>query len=300
MEEPTYLNTPIIKTETGVDYDGSQFITYSEKDHHHGDFLFQDSTIDMDFFNRQKEFVEGLTKPDLDILFSYTKNGAYLINYYLRHSITDQQLFDYTKKFQGDIGPIKQTEITLQNIRPSVKAYVESFERVFNKVPRLTKPLRLFRGLIPRDHYDPRKDGLLSPTLDYWSTTYAPNDSSAPDIFTEGSCCMIEIVATPGVRVLWVEPFSHHKEEREIILDRNVNLKLSSCATHKWKNDYDTDKIEVYDFEVSATIGPIQRVSEFVFETCSFITKRLTGRGKTTRKHRKHPLHPPFPPFAFT
>jgi len=289
MEEGAVFKlTPTIKTQTGVDYEGKEFTAFPEEEYHHGDFLFQDTAIDMNFFDKQKQFIESLSKPELDILFSYTKNGAYLINYYLRYQSTDQELLDYIKKFSSDIGPVRLSEVTLENVRATIKLYVQSFEKVFNKVPRLTSPLRLFRGLVPTKYHDPRKDGLTSPTLDYWSTTYAPTDSSAPDAFTHGSCCMVEIVATPGVRVLWVEPFSHHKEEHEIILDKNVKLKLTGCATQKWRSDI-VEEIESYEFEVSAMIGPIQRVSEFVFETCSFITKRLTGKGKKTKKH------PPLP-----
>jgi len=297
MENEIILKTPIVKNQiTNINYKSIDLITYSEKDYSHTDFLFQDSAMDIDYFTKQKEFIESLTIQEKDILYSYTRNGAYLINFYLRYpNVTTQQLFDYTDQimffrpyniFQG-IRPISQKDLTLENIKQIVKLYVDSFEKIFNRLPLTTKPLRLFRGLKPSDTYDPRKYGILTPTLDYWSTTYAPTNSTATHTFTGEDCCMLELLVKPGVRLLWVEPFSQYEEEHEIILDKNVQLKLTSCGNQKHTSDYERN-ITVFEFEVSPPpISPVQKVYEFMANTCSFVAKRLTGRGRKTKRKTK-------------
>jgi len=204
----------------------------------HSDTLHQDTTLDMGYFDKQKEFIGALTPEERLILASYTYYGDRIINTMLRGGWTPASLMAYlpivytsTAKatFTSILGPLN--ELNEENCIERITAYCDRFRTVFNKVPVLTTPMRLFRGIEANDTFNPGTQEMVSPTMDYLSSTYDPFQTPM-NTYTGTACCAYEFIVHPGVRALWIEPISRFPGEGEIVIDRNV-IVVNGCRTTK-------------------------------------------------------------------
>jgi hypothetical protein len=202
----------------------------------HSDTLHQDTTLDMTYFRDQKAFLDTLLPEERLILKSYTYYGDGLINTMMRGGWTPASLMAHlqvaytrTDAFKTILGPLDK--LNEENCMARVTTYIERFQTVFNKVPVLTKPLRLFRGINPNEAFNPGVQEMSSPTMDYLSTTYDPIYTLL-NSYVGKECCAYEFIVHPGVRALWIEPISKFPGEAEIVIDRNV-IVVNGCRNTK-------------------------------------------------------------------
>jgi hypothetical protein len=109
--------------------------------------------------------------------------------------------------------------------------YVKKFQDLMKRVPPVTTPFRVFRGVAPED--DEIK---VYPLRGFSSTSYDPFTASI-DIFTnqESKCCVMDITLEKDVRALWIEPISHFEQEREILIDStNVSTVIDKTPSRKY------------------------------------------------------------------
>jgi len=218
------------------EYDGQSVHVTLFSGLNHSDTLFQDTTLDMGYFDDQKAFLDGLTPEQRLILASYTYYGDGLINTMMRGGWTPSSLMAHlqvaytrTDTFTTILGPLNQ--LNEENCMDRVTTYIERFQTVFNKIPVLKKPLRLFRGIEANDTFNPGTQEMVSPTIDYLSSTYDPFNTPM-NTYTGDTCCAYEFIVHPGVRALWIEPISRFPGEGEIVIDRNV-IVVNGCRNKK-------------------------------------------------------------------
>ena len=259
----------------------------------------QDADLDMGWFKEQLAFLKSLTPADRDLLRSYSRTGDEVINTVLQGGTLETakpMLLEVLKKLKrpvkakpvvevidasGDrrlrsvpIGEVVRpynlfsskplSEINESNIVEVAQDYVRRFIAVFERVPVLTKPLRVFRGVIP-----PPCQRRVFPLRGFSSTTYDPFSASL-NTFTEDMCCVMDIVLEPGVRALWIEPISHFEMEREVLVDSR------SVTTEIPKDPIRSTIVFVKRSSEVATPGKEKPISMDVFK-CTVKPKEPTG-----------------------
>ena len=269
----------------------------------HNTSLYQNSSIDINYFTKQKEFIDNLSEDDKLLLASYTHFGDRIINNFLRKIWTEKTLLaflnEHVKLMEHDtfskLLGVSIDLITEQDVMKIIGDFVEKFRKVFMKVPILEKPLRVFRGIEVDSTFDPRKGGIPSPTIDYLSTTYDPYESPL-QLYSGESCCIYEIVINKGVRALWVEPMSKYPLEREIIIESNVVI-YNGCRKYKnltygvYKNHnyaLETRQIEVFEFEIKPYTPPITLTGSFKNALGIIYSKFCGRRGVTYKRQRSN------------
>ena len=211
----------------------------------------QDADLDIEWFKAQLAFLKGLTTDERKLLRSYTRNGDEIINEILRGNPDVRNLMRIVNKLKTPTNRFENTEvddegtriqllegktittrdnlfaptpldsINEKNVIQLATRYTNEFRKVFEKVPVLTKPLRVFRGVDPDDEIK------VFPLRGFSSTTYDPF-SAHVESFANPKCCIMDIVLQPGVRALWIEPISHFDNEREVLVDSiNVTTTIS-------------------------------------------------------------------------
>lgn len=254
----------------------------------------------MDYFREQLEFIQSLTEREQFIVKTYTFWGAYVINNLFRFNWGAQEVIDWIDEHRDDFKrrfnifePIPLDSINKENCLKIAKDYVSEFNTIFAKAPVMSVPMRLFRGIQPTPKFDPRRVNVVSPTVEYLSTTYSTYERTL-DIFAGDPCCIMEFMVQPGVRTLWVEPVSIHPYEAEIVLDKGVAL-YNSCrpkdknlAYEDWDNDEygvsDRD-INVFEYEVRPYKSLVKRVFRMLCGVRGGTRKNHKSRG--SRKPRK-------------
>ena len=273
----------------------------------HNHDVIQNTSFDSNYFIEQKEFIESLTETEKSILASYTQYGDRLINNISRKKFNETNLFAYIKNiqdkedFKNVFKHIFTKPLTKENCYSEVLRYIKLFQKLFQKVPPLKKAIRVFRGIYTDDNFDPRKQGIESPTYDFLSTTYDPYNSSLNN-FSGSECCIMEFIIQPGVRAFWIQPISYYVHEMEIIIENNVTLyngcrKFKSLMIdHTYNNDtnknnnhtnennsVDFRKIEVFEFEVKPYVSFIKKVTNV---TRRILSKLCDVRGVTRKRNR--------------
>jgi hypothetical protein len=264
----------------------------------HESDVFQNTSVDINYFKDQKNFIKSLNEGDRNILVSYTKYGDRLINGMLRKIWNKSTIFDYIteKKKEEDFNKvfkdIFKKELTKRNCYSEVEKYVSEFQKVFKKVPKLKKSIRVFRGIYTDDFFDPRTHGIQSPTYDFLSTTYDPLDSSINN-YAGKDCCIMEFVIQAGVRALWIEPISYFKNEREIIIENNAILyngcrKIKSLMHYTGNNDENVTSrdIEVFEFEIKPNKSIYNYVTNYLNKTRNVLYKTCFTRRKQNTKNK--------------
>lgn len=279
------------------------FSVFSQsKDLNHRTDVFQDSNIDMNYFEEQKTFLKSLTKRETDVLQSYTIFGDEIINGLLRGRLPKgKELFEFLKKRPTNFPFIRQP--TESNSEEIVTAYVKEFSDIFERVPPLKKRLRLFRGIRPvGDSYIPGGNNFTfkSPTTDYMSTTYTTSDDSMLSKFffeDEGeACCLMEMIVEPGVKALWIEPISNVEDEREIIIENGVAF-YNGCIKIKneshtefgdndnYEGTYKNYNITVYEYTIKPYKSWMASLGEILVSATQCLTrKRKRNGGKRSDK----------------
>jgi hypothetical protein len=223
--------------------------------------LYQDGTLQREWFDEQIAFLRGLTSKERDLLRSYTRNGDEVVNIILRNppnavkelmkiveklkspttqlSITAIDAQGYRVMTEGLVETTKRTNlfdveldtITEKNVVAVATRYAAAFKALMKRVPPVKTPFRVFRGVAPDDD-----DIMVYPLRGFSSTSYDPFTASI-DIFTNSTskCCVMEITLQKDVRALWIEPISHFEYEREILIDSvNVTTEIEKVPSQKY------------------------------------------------------------------
>lgn len=270
---------------------------YTESGLTHNHTVIQNTSFDGNYFIEQKEFIESLTEMEKSILASYTQYGDRLINNISRKKFNETNLFAYIKNiqdredFKNVFKDIFTKPLTKENCYSEVLRYIKLFQKLFQKVPPLKKAIRVFRGIYTDDNFDPRKQGIESPTYDFLSTTYDPYNSSLNN-FSGSECCIMEFIIQPGVRALWIQPISYYTPEMEILIENNVTLyngcrKIKGLMYNTGNNNENTSvdfrDIEVFEFEIKPNLSFIKKVSNV---TRRILSKLCDVRGVTRKRNR--------------
>ena len=276
----------------------------------HRDTLFQDTTLDMTYFRDQKAFLDTLQPEERLILKSYTYYGDRIINTMLRGGWTPKSFMTYISDivyvreedtFTSILGPLGQ--LNEENCLARVIDYIDRFRTVFNKVPVLTKPLRLFRGIEPNDTFNPGVQEMISTTMDYLSTAYDPIHNTILETYTGTQCCAYEFIVHPGVRALWIEPISNFPSEGEIIIEQGVTV-INGCRNkkklvYKTENDYRNRDVLVVGYDilphdakpppivVDTALGFGRHIYSYLCSTLGKNGKRGGKRRKTKRRNKR-------------
>lgn len=258
----------------------------------HDHTVMQDTSFDMYYFKEQKKFIKSLSKEEISILASYTKYGDRLINGMLRNKFSKSTIFSYIESIQGEefneiFKYVFTSPLTRDNCYYEVERYVKIFQKLFQKVPILNKAIRVFRGIYVDDLFDPRTQGIVSPTYDFISSTYAPYESSLNN-YSGKDCCIMEFIIQPGVRALWIEPISYFNHELEIIIENNVDLyngcrKIKKLMHDTNNNNVDFRDIEVFEFEVKPHVS--------FFKSIKNTTRRMLSKLCYIRGTRRNKIN---------
>lgn len=274
----------------------------------HDTELFQDSSIDMNYFNEQLEFINSLSERDRTILMSYTHQGDRVINGMLRGTLTGTALCEYMKTSKL---PFPETP-TESNCQTLAKNYLSEFSTIFKRVPVLKTRMRVFRGFIPTPGWKPMGfyTKASSPSQEYMSTTYATGSDSLlaeyMDKDKDNACCVMELILEPGIRALWIEPLSNYQEEREIIVEKGVaiyngctRLKLHSYEEYDPSSTYENLEVHhdvtVYEYNIKPYETWMTKLGKVLYEVGLKCSTRRKGakRKKRSRTHRAIPTTAP-------
>lgn len=228
--------------------DESLLSVYTDPNYHNT-MIYQDSTIDLEWFKKQAVFIQNLTPRQQFILKTYTLNGDEIVNALMKIKDSEKLIVKLneivsrlkTLDVRGNprvniFDPVPLNSITNKNIIQIATKYANELFEIFKNTPPIEKDLRVFRGIKPEFGKDPD----IRPLSGIISTTYSPNIAQN---FAENyrfysskayekvklqresvgkemvkNCCIFDIILKPGVKAIWVEPISNISGEQEIIL----------------------------------------------------------------------------------
>lgn len=193
-------------------------------------FLFNDANyIDYEWIRRQIEYIDGLSERQKHILRAYTIYGDRFVNKYIRNTLTQSHIDtlvgsmiasgeDVFKYQQTDSGGIPLTDPAYSL---SVLSYIPIFINELNGIilssPPLTRPIKVFRGIKNKQHFDAIVASDFTTYNEFISTSmYLP--SAMSDAFVGFSCCILEITLQPGTPCIFTARISRRRNEFEITL----------------------------------------------------------------------------------
>ena len=257
----------------------------------HESQVFQDTSIDMNYFKEQLEFIRSLTVRERRVLSSYTHQGDRVLNGLLRNTLSGKELCEYMQKTNIPFEDI----VTESNCITLAKSYLSEFSSIFQKVPILKTRMRVFRAFIPEPGWKPSGFYMkaLSPSQEYMSTTYSAGEETPLGGFLstdkENACCIMELTLEPGVRALWIEPVSMYRHEREILIDKNVAI-YNGCTRMKEHSHTPSGKDEPESFNVTVYEYNIKPYETWMSKLGAVLMGACTRRRGANRKKRSRTL----------
>lgn len=155
----------------------------------------------------QYEYINNLDQEEKDIILNYTKDGYRELNENLR----------------------KRKLLSLSQER---MMYI--LDNIFNNIQAINEPIIVYRGgnYIP----DSNVDSFISTSLDInVPLEFIPKTS----LMSTTRCCLMEILISPGSKVLPIEKLSDSRYEHEILLPRTGTFMLTNVTTinHRYYNN---------------------------------------------------------------
>ncbi len=201
------------------------------------DYSFNDGNfIDFEWAEKQMDYINNLSDRQKHIIRTYTIYSDKLINNYLRKTLkTDDikrilnitlqlnenpfiyQHFDRTGKYTIDDEYIK-------NIKIYIKQYIKEFSDIIHQSPKLTKPIKVFRG-IKTDKYlhnsiiTNNNGNIIIKNNDFISTSLYLESATH---FMENNCCLLELTLEMSTPCLFTAHISRCGTEYEITLAPNT------------------------------------------------------------------------------
>lgn len=193
-------------------------------------FVFNDGNlIDYEWIRKQIDYIDGLSERQKHVLRAYTIYGDRFVNPFLRNTLTEatvntlvgdmlanrEDVFHYQQLDAGGV-PLSDPSYSF-----SVFAYIPSFLAELNTIiqssPPLTRPIKVFRGIKNRSHFDAIAHTGTITYREFISTSmYLP--SAMSDAFIGSSCCLLEMTLCPGTPCIFTARVSRRRNEFEITL----------------------------------------------------------------------------------
>lgn len=139
----------------------------------------------------------GLSEREKTVLQAYTGNNFYHINAGLRHYYHGS---DHGRHY----------------VTPSMVEDVKIMDDIFRKAPKLSKPLKVYRGMVDFSHDTNLTGPFISTSL----------EQSVAKRFSRWNPLVLEIEVMAGTPILPLYGISHYSHEQEILLPRTGRVKL--------------------------------------------------------------------------
>lgn len=267
-------------------------------------FIFNNKQyIDYEWLESQIQYINNLSDRQKHIIRAYTIYGDKFINNYLRKTLTPQLIHQLIRDcIQNNENPFlyqhrdfnpanpniidRQTEPILDrtgaidnvykiNIITYIKQFIEEFNTIIKNAPRLTKQIKVFRGLQNGDFIvnalkKDKDDKQYMINSDYMSTSiYVASASN----FMKDDCCLLELQIEPNTPCLFTAHMSRRRNEYEITFMPGMTMRYVKCT-----RKYLLDDINHYD-DYKIFLQPRENDVRIV-RMCEFIVNRTEcGRG---------------------
>lgn len=212
--------------------------------------------IDYDWISRQIAYLNSLSEREKYIVYSYTVNGDKFINSYLRGTLTSDYantLLDAAIRHSENPFRYQHEDTTTKsdidslyrsNIIEYVKQFIEELKRIIGQSPRLTRQIKVYRGITNGLHLTDTSDKICIVNQEFISTTIyvgsavmcmmKANSSNNATITsaTELGGRLLELTIGPNAPCLFTAHLSRRRMEFEITLCPGMLMIMTEC---KWK-----------------------------------------------------------------
>jgi hypothetical protein len=193
-------------------------------------FLFNDANyIDYDWIRQQIAYIDGLSERQKHVLRAYTIYGDRFVNKYIRNSLTQADIRalianmiahgeDVFKYQQIDAVGVPLTDASYPlSVLSYIPQFINELNAIIRSSPSLTRPIKVFRGIKNRNHYDAIASNGTMTYNEFISTSmYLP--SAMSDAFVGPTCCVLEMTLRPGTPCIFTARISRRRNEFEITL----------------------------------------------------------------------------------
>ena len=193
-------------------------------------FAFNDGNfIDYEWIQKQIDYIDGLSERQKHVLRAYTIYGDRFVNPFLRNTLTQSKintLIEHMVANGEDVFHYQQLDaggvpFTDPSYPLSVVSYIPPFLTEFNAIiqssPPLTRPIKVFRGIKNRQHFD-EIAAMGTVTYNEFISTSMYLPSAMSDAFVGFSCCLLEMTLLPGTPCIFTARISRRRNEFEITL----------------------------------------------------------------------------------
>lgn len=201
--------------------------------------------IDYEWIQRQMDYIQNLSDRQKHIAYSYTIYGDELMNHFLRETLTQNKLESILNRAKSSrenplqfqhLDKTGKTEMDaeyFQNGLEYVSKFIEEFKEIIKNSPKLTRPIRVFRGLSNGQFI---VDGIKknSNNNEYYinpdfisSSIFLP--SASQFIHQTNDCCLLEITIDISVNCLFTAFLSRRRGEFEITIEPDTCMNIIYC-----------------------------------------------------------------------
>lgn len=204
-----------------------------------------------EFLDNNRRYLEGCSMRQKLILSGYTRGGDELVNMYLLKDFQDlrQYIFNHWRSGGNLVdymfnpmyyqlrelgGPENvhsmqywlerlEDEVLVKTIMSAIEKYIGELTRIFDKSPKLTKPIIVYRGT-KSEYYKDKSDIFHNTT--FMSTSLSPKIALG-FINTLYRCCFKEIHLVPGAKAIFLEPLTQQPKEVEVLLPPGTKFRIT-------------------------------------------------------------------------
>jgi hypothetical protein len=225
-------------------------------------FIFNNSQyIDYEWIQKQMDYINNLSDRQKHILRSYTIYGDKFINNYLRgtlsQSLIDNILDDCIKynenpfiyQHQDKTGISEINEYYKKYLLNYIKTFIEELSHIIMQSPKLTKKIKVFRGLSDGDFLvQSLKQNTNGKQYvinnDFISTSFYL--ASAKN-FMNNDCCLLDLTLEVNTPCIFTAHISRRRNEFEITILPGTKMLLSKCTRKFILSEYEHyDNLDVF------------------------------------------------------
>jgi hypothetical protein len=244
----------------------------------HSTFVFNNrQMIDYIWIEKQMNYINTLTERQKYIVRAYTIYGDKFINNYLRNTLSDGQIRNFIDDaFRNNENPFLYqhydktgsydiNDTYIKYIKEYIIKFIDEFKEIIYNSPRLTKKMRVFRGIrdgtFLMDGIEINDDSnQYYKNTEFLSTSFYLESATN---FTENDCCLLELNLDTDVPCLFTAHISRRRNEYEITIAPDTIMKLVKCKRKFVLNDPSYyDDIQTLFYPKKYNI-PIMRMCEF-------------------------------------
>jgi hypothetical protein len=217
-------------------------------------FVFNNSQyIDYEWIEKQLQYIIQLSDRQKHIVRSYTIYGDQFINNYLRNTLTKQlitQLLIECQKYNENPFMYQHYDTTQHyeiddkyeaNIYSYIHAFIKEFTDIINDSPKLTKKIKVFRGLSDKKYLlnivqtNANNNKYIQNNDFISSSIYIASAST----FMKKKCCLLELFVEPSVPCLFTAQLSKRRNEYEVTFPPGIVMKYIRCKKKFMLNEFE-------------------------------------------------------------